>query len=120
MRVFKNKWFTRFANENGFSDSELKEIVNQLEKGQFYANLGGGVYKMQLARQGECKSGGYRVIMFFMSKDKTFFQYAFPKSVRDNIDRKELQFYKKMAKTKLAMSETEITNAINSGELIEI
>jgi hypothetical protein len=41
VRIFKNKWFHRFANKEGITDSELKEVVNQLEKGQFYADLGG-------------------------------------------------------------------------------
>ena len=55
-------------NKEGITDSELKEIVKQLENGQFYANLGGGVYKMQLARPSEGKSGGYRVIVIFKSE----------------------------------------------------
>jgi hypothetical protein len=113
-------WFTRFAGKEGITDGELRELVNQLEDGQADANLGGSVYKIRLARLGEGKSGGYRIILFFRSEDKTFFQYAFPKSARDNIDQKELRFYKKLAKTKLAMSDSELINAINAGELIEI
>jgi len=41
VRIFKNKWFHRFANKEGITDSELKEVVKQLENGQFYADLGG-------------------------------------------------------------------------------
>jgi hypothetical protein len=55
-------------DKEGITDNELKEIVKQLENGQFYANLGGGVYKMQLARPSEGKSGGYRVIVIFKSE----------------------------------------------------
>jgi hypothetical protein len=33
----------------------LREIVKQLENGQFYADLGGGVYKVQLAKSNEGK-----------------------------------------------------------------
>jgi hypothetical protein len=40
-------------------------------------------------RPGEGKSGGYRVIVFFRSKERTFYHYAFPKAARDNIDEKE-------------------------------
>ena len=69
---------------------------------------------------GEGKAGGYRVIVFFKSEDRTFYQYGYPKSSRDNIDQKELQFYKKLAKAKLAMPDVELANAINVGELIEI
>jgi len=41
VRIFKNKWFHRFAKKEGITDSELKEVVKQLENGQFYADLGG-------------------------------------------------------------------------------
>ena len=57
MRIFKNTWFTRFAGREGITDVELTEVVNRLEAGQaanrrFDADLGGGVYKMRVARSG--------------------------------------------------------------------
>ncbi|MCL1929093.1 MAG: type II toxin-antitoxin system RelE/ParE family toxin [Treponema sp.] len=64
MRIFKNTWFTRFADKEGIADDELKEAVNRLETGQA-AELGGDVYKVRIARSGEGRSGGYRVIVFF-------------------------------------------------------
>ena len=120
MRVFKNTWFTRFAGKEGITDGELREAVNQLEAGQADADLGGGVYKVRFARPGEGKSGGYRVIVFFRSEERTFYQYAYPKSSRGNINQRELRFYKKMAKTRFAMSDRELAAAINAGEFIEI
>ena len=50
MRAFKNTWFTRFAKKEGITDSELRETVNQLEAEQADADLGGGVYKVRIAR----------------------------------------------------------------------
>jgi hypothetical protein len=119
VRVFKNTWFTRFADKEGITDDELRETVNRLEAGQV-ANLGGGVYKIRLARSGEGRSGGYRVILFFRSEDKTFYHYAYPKAARDNIDEKELRFFKKLAKRYLDMTDGEVTEAVKAGELIEI
>ena len=120
MRIFKNTWFTRFASKENITDDELREAVNQLESGQADADLGGGVYKIRVARPGEGKSGGYRVIVFFRSEERTFYQYAYPKSSRGNIDQGELRFYKKIAKAKFAMSDHELADAVNTGELIEI
>ena len=120
MRVFKSTWFSRFAGKEGITDRELKEMVNQLEAGQADADLGGGVYKVRAARPGEGKSGGYRVIVFFRSEDRTFFQYAYPKSSRGNIDQKELRVYKRTAKADFAMSDRELADAIEAGEYIEI
>jgi hypothetical protein len=59
---------------------------------------GGGVYKVRIARSGEGKSGGYRVIVFFRSEERTFFEYGFAKSDRDNIDEGDLRVFKKRAK----------------------
>ena len=115
-----NRWFSRFAVRENITDDELKETVNALEAGQVDANLGGGVYKMRLARSGEGKSGGYRVILFFRSQGKTFFYYAFPKSQRDNISEKELRELKKVAKQYLALGDAELAQAVIDRELIEI
>ena len=41
VRVFKNTWFARFADREGITDGELREMVNQLEAGKADANLGG-------------------------------------------------------------------------------
>jgi hypothetical protein len=42
VRTFKNRWFTRFARKEGIADVELRAVVNQLEAGQWDADLGGG------------------------------------------------------------------------------
>ena len=120
MRIFKNTWFTRFADKEGIKDSELRGLADQLEAGQADANFGGDVYKIRIARPGEGKSGGYRVIVFFKSKDKTFFVYGFAKSDRDNIDRKEKSDYKELAKKYLNLSDEMIERAVKSGKFIEI
>jgi len=72
MRAFKNTWFSRFADKERLTDGELKEAVNQLETGQAAANLGGDVYKARIARHGEGKSGGYRVIILFKKNERAF------------------------------------------------
>jgi len=120
VRIFKNTWFTRFAGKEGITDSELRELTDQLEAGQADANMGGDVYKMRISRPGEGKSGGYRVIVFFRSEDKTFFVYGFAKSDRDNIDQKEKSDYKELAKKYLNLSDEMIDRAVKSGKFIEI
>ena len=65
VRVFKNTRFARFARKECISDKKLRDVVKQLEEGQPDADLGGDVYKMRIARPGEGKSGGYRVVVFF-------------------------------------------------------
>jgi hypothetical protein len=120
VRIFKNTWFTRFADKEGITDGELKELVNQLEAGQAEADLGGGVYKVRLARPGEGKSSGYRVIVFFRSEKRTFFVYGFAKSVRDNIDQGELRVFRIRSKDVLSMKDRQINKRLKDGTLIEV
>ena len=52
MRIFKRPWFSRFAAKEGIPDNELKDIVNNvLESDLAEANLGGGVYKVCVAKE---------------------------------------------------------------------
>ena len=121
MRIFKNPWFARFATREGIQDSELREIVNNvLEADQAEANLGGGVYKVRVARQGEGKSGGYRVIVFFRSGERTIFRYGFAKSDLGNISKKDLKFMKKLAKEYFAYSDEQLNKQLTNGDLFEI
>ena len=120
MRVFKNTWFTRFADKEGITDSELKDAVKQLEAGQADADLGGGVYKVRVARSGEGKSGGYRVIVFFRSEERTFFEYGFAKSDRDNINEGDLRVYKKKAKKVFSLTDEQIRDRLKNRIFIEV
>jgi len=120
VRIFKNTWFIRFADKEGITDGELRELVNQLEAGQAEADLGGGVYKVRLARSGEGKSGGYRLIVFFRSEEHTFFVYGFAKSGRSNIDQGELRAFKEDAKYQLALTDLQIEAWLKRKDLVEI
>lgn len=113
-------WFTRFARKEGIADDELRDVVNRLEVGQWNADLGAGVYKQRIARPGEGKSGGYRVILFFRSEYRTFFVSGFAKSDLANIGKKALAEAKKQAKTLFAMTEEQIKAALEAGIFEEI
>ena len=120
MRVFKNTSFARFARKEGITDDELKEVVNLLEGCRADADLGGGVYKVRIARPGEGKSGGFRTIVFFRSGERTFFVYGFAKSDRGNIDQGELRAFKAGARVDLSLTDGQIGNRLKNGTLIEV
>ena len=120
MRIFKTPWFTRFAEKERIVDEILKNAVNQLEAGQFDADLGGGVYKQRLARSGGGKSGGYRVLICFRQESRSFFMYGFPKSERDNITISEKNDLKKLAKVLFSMTDEQLDEHMKAGAFQEI
>lgn len=82
MKIFKNKWFAKFAREKGILDTDLCETVKDAESGLIDADYGGGVIKQRIARPNEGKSGGFRSIVLYRTKEKAFFVYGFPKKTR--------------------------------------
>ncbi len=120
MRVFKNAWFGRFARKENISAQALWEAVDCAEKGLVDADLGGGVIKQRIARPGESKSKGYRSIVLYRKGDKAFFVYGFPKSDLGNIRDDEQEQFKKAAKSILALSDVQIRQLIENGQVEEV
>lgn len=120
MRIFRNQWITKFAKKHKISDSELIEAVERADKGVIDADLGGGVIKQRIARQGQGRSGGYRSLIFFRRGERAFFMTAFAKNDRENITNKELAELKKAAAIILAMTETDIEQVKLNGTFTEI
>jgi hypothetical protein len=96
MRIFKTKWFARYARRERIKDSALREAVARADKGLIDADLRGGLIKQRVARAGEGRSGGYRTIMVYRAKDRAVFLYGFAKNERDNIEDDELVTFKEL------------------------
>lgn len=120
MRIFKTKWFTRFASKEGIDDAKLVETVQNIESGLVDADYGGGLIKQRIARDGGGKSGGYRSAVAFRSENRSIFLFAFPKSDQENLTIVEKREYKKAAALYLGMTEKQIQKAIDNGVLIEV
>lgn len=120
MRIFKNKWFQRFALKQEISDQVLKKAVVDAAQGLIDANLGGGVIKQRVAKQGQGKSGGFRTIILYRMADNAFFVYGFEKSNRANLTTKEEAIYKKAAQIMLALTDEQINIQIANGDLFEV
>src|ERR1700693_2330138 len=101
VRIFKSKWFERFARRERIEDDTWCEAVSRAENGQIDADLGGGVIKQRIARPGQGKSKGYRAIIFFRRGDKAFFEYGFAKSQRANIDDDEIRKVQRSSEARL-------------------
>jgi hypothetical protein len=119
LRIFKSRWFHRYARKEGIADAVLREAVARAEKGQIDADLGGEVIKQRIARPGQGKSKGYRTIILFRRGDKAFFVYGFSKSQRANIDADEETQFKEAAKIVLSLTANELAVRLTRGDFVE-
>ena len=120
MRIFKSRWFQRFARKEGITDAALHEAVARAEKGQIDAELGGEVIKQRIARPGQGRSKGYRTIIFFRHGAKAFFVYGFAKNQRANIDDDEKERFKEAARIVLELTEAQLAVRLTRGDFVEV
>jgi hypothetical protein len=80
----------RLVRRQRMPGDALSEAVRRAESGLIDADLGGGVIKQRVARPGQGRSGGFRVILAYRREARAVFLFAFAKSERDNIDDDEL------------------------------
>jgi hypothetical protein len=120
MRIFKSKWFARFARKERITDEKLCEAVKNAEHGVIDADYGGGVIKQRIARPDEGKSGGYRSIILFRCGERSFFVYGFAKNVQSNIDESDKRDFKELAKVLLATPDEDLGELTESGKFVEV
>jgi hypothetical protein len=120
VRIFKAKTFARFARRERIADVSLSEAIAQAERGLVDADLGGGLIKLRLARPGQGKRGGYRMLIAFRSKLRAVFLFGFAKNELDNIDDDQLSTLRETAALWLAANAQKIEQAIKDGLLIEV
>lgn len=120
MRIFKNKAFTRFARKAGIDDASLCKAVKNAEKGLLDADLGGGVIKQRVARNGGGKSGGFRTLILFRIGSLAFFVHGFAKNEQANIDDDELVALRNLAEVMLHYDEAALSLALANKTLIEV
>ncbi len=119
MRVFATKAFARFSSRLRISDASLIGAVERAGRGLVDADLGGGVIKQRVARQGKGRSGGYRTLIAFRIDDAAVFLFGFAKNERENIDARELSDWRLVAGRWLE-EPSRIDIDMASGNLIEV
>ncbi|AEB09816.1 hypothetical protein Desac_1985 [Desulfobacca acetoxidans DSM 11109] len=119
LRIFKTKWFMRFARDERIIDESLCQAIERAELGIVDADLGGGVIKQRVARPGQGRSRGYRMLIAYHAGDRAVFLYGFAKKERENIGDDELATLREIAAAWLQADEERLTNAILEGTLEE-
>lgn len=94
MVIIETQIFTKTINSL-MDDAEYKALqealVNRPDMGALIRN-GGGLRKARWALEGRGKSGGARIIYYWMSpRDQIYMIYAFPKNERENLTDAQLK-----------------------------
>jgi hypothetical protein len=110
----------RFARHERISDRSLRDAIERAERGIIDADLGGGLIKQRVARTGQGRSGGYRMLVGYRMRDRAVFLYGFAKSEQDNIDADQLIELRKIAAGWLEETDTQIERSLEGGRLQEI
>src|SRR6185437_16555097 len=116
MSVYVTKEFARKADLGG---AKLLQAAQDVAAGRYDADLGGGVFKQRVAREGGGKSGGFRTIILFRVESHSFFAHGFAKSDKANVSAKEPKALKRLADVLLGFSEEQLVAAQAAGELSE-
>jgi hypothetical protein len=120
VRIFKAKTFARFTRRERITDERLREAIEQAERGLVDADLGGGLIKLRVARAGQGKRGGYRVLIAFRSNLRAVFLFGFAKNELDNIEDDQLATLRETAALWLVADAQKIAGALKDGLLIEV
>jgi hypothetical protein len=119
-RIFKMKGLAKFARREQIADSRLREVIERDERGVIDADLGGGLIRQRVARRGQGRSGGYRMMIAYRTEDRAFFLLGFPKNERENVSPDELAALRKLAEVWLHTSDARIADSIHEGILHEV
>jgi hypothetical protein len=120
VRIFKSKWLTRYARRERIADESLREAVERAERGLVDADLGGGIIKQRVARAGQGRSGGYRMLVAYRAGERAVFLYGFAKRERENIDEDELLTLREIGAAWLAADAGQIARALGEEALQEV
>jgi len=120
MRVYRMKTFRRFQRKEDIGDDELREEIRRAERGLVDAELGGGIIKQRIARRGQGRSGGYRVIIAYRASTRAVFPYGFAKNEKDNISDDELSALRQIAADLFRASQDDLERMVRDNRLTEL
>ena len=120
MRIFKTRWFRKWAQKAGLTDAALVAAVAEIERGLIDADLGGYMIKKRVALPGRGKRSSTRALLVYQAGNKAFFVHGFAKNERDNIGSKELDALKRLAVDLLGHTPAGLCKMLENCELFEV
>lgn len=118
--ILKTRHFNRWARKADLTDQALYRAVLEIRQGLVDADLGGGIIKKRVALPGHGKRGSTRTLLATNRNDRWIFVFGFEKNERANISDNELEALKLLADDLLALTESQISEAVSKGALLEV
>ncbi|MFX4087700.1 MULTISPECIES: type II toxin-antitoxin system RelE/ParE family toxin [Sphingobium] len=109
-----------FVRRERIDEAGLRDAIARAERGIIDADLGGGLIKQRVARPGQGRSGGFRMIVAYRTEERAFFLFGFAKNERENIGDDELQTLRDIATAFLKHDDRHLDEAVSKGKLQEI
>ena len=108
VKKLSTKWFKKWAKNVNLSNQTLVRAIKNLETGLSAPGLGNHLYKVRIKREHSGKSSGFRTIIVYKENDRAIFLYGFGKNEKDNIDKVELKYFKKLGKDLLELTSDQL------------
>lgn len=102
------------------SRQDLLDTIVNLESGLSAVDLGGNLFKVRVKRNHSGKSSGFRTIIVYKSGEKVIFLYGFGKNEKDNLEKSELRYFKKLGSDLLSLNSEQIEQAISQNVLFNL
>ncbi|MBK1613219.1 hypothetical protein CKO44_07000 [Rubrivivax gelatinosus] len=119
-QIFKRRDFARWQAGEKLTDAALCKAVQEMENGLIDADLGGGLYKKRLARQGAGKSSGCRTLLSARIGGRYVFLHGFSRSDKANITQDEKAALQFAGRVFLELSAQALSTALQTGVLLEV
>ncbi len=120
MLKLKTKWFHKWSRKNSVSDGNLLKTIENVSNNLGTSNLGYGLFKVRTPKIGQGKSGSFKTILVYKESDIAIFIYGFAKNEKENLDKEELRYFKKLAKDLLEIDRKKYLELEKLGNFISI
>jgi len=102
------------------SNDDLLVAISDLEGGLSTTDLGNHLFKVRVKREHSGKTSGFRTIVVYQEGERAIFLYGFGKNEKENSDKAELQYFKKLGNDLLAFDSGKLEESIGKKILFDL
>jgi hypothetical protein len=120
MDKLTTKWFKKWAKKSKLKDQDLLDTIENLKDGLSTVDLGSNLFKVRVKREHSGKSSGFRTIVVYKENKRAIFLYGFGKNEKDNINKTEQLYFKKLGNDFIELSQEQVDNLIIQKSLFNL